>query len=109
MPTYVYKCEQCVETEQVFELKRRFSDPPLTECPKCGSDEIRKLINSVGVVFKGSGFYVTDNRGKNSAAPSTKSDAKAESGTSGSDSAETSTSSSESTKTTKKESSAQAA
>lgn len=68
MPTYVYKC---IENEHIFEKKQRFSDPPIAECPECGST-VRKLINSVGVVFKGSGFYVTDNRGSNSAAPSTK-------------------------------------
>ena len=72
MPTYVYKCK---ENEHIFEMKQRFSDPPLAECPECGSD-VRKLINSVGVVFKGSGFYVTDNRGKNSASPSTGSNGK---------------------------------
>ena len=65
MPTYVYKC---AENEHITEVKQRFTDPPMAECPECGS-EVRKLINSVGIVFKGKGFYVTDNRGKNSAAP----------------------------------------
>ena len=77
MPTYVYKCE---ENEHVFEKKQRFSDPPLSECPECGSS-VRKLINSVGIVFKGSGFYVTDNRGKNSARPGKSSSDDASSGT----------------------------
>lgn len=68
MPIYVYKC---FENEHVFEKKQKFSDAPIAECPECGS-AVRKVINSVGIVFKGSGFYVTDNRGSNSAAPSTK-------------------------------------
>ncbi len=58
MPLYVYKCKNC---EHQFEVRQRFSDDPLTECPQC-EGEIRKVINSVGVVFKGSGFYVTDSR-----------------------------------------------
>ncbi len=66
MPIYAYKCK---ENGHEFEKKQRFSDPPVKVCPECGG-EVRKLINSVGVVFKGSGFYVTDNRGKNSASPS---------------------------------------
>ena len=68
MPIYVYKC---LENEHIFEKKQKFSDPPVAKCPECGSD-VRKVINSVGVVFKGSGFYVTDNRGSNSAAPNAK-------------------------------------
>lgn len=45
------------------------ADDPLTNCPECDVDSsLRKVINSVGVVFKGSGFYVTDSRGKKSAA-----------------------------------------
>ncbi|GJM43063.1 MAG: hypothetical protein DHS20C20_33450 [Ardenticatenaceae bacterium] len=47
-------------------------DDPLTDCPECETDDaLRKVLNSVGIVFKGSGFYVTDSRGKKSAvAPS---------------------------------------
>lgn len=58
MPLYVYKCNNC---EHQFEVRQRFSDEPLTDCPKCGG-HIRRVINPVGVVFKGSGFYVTDSR-----------------------------------------------
>lgn len=68
MPTYVYKCANC---EHTFESRQRMSDSPLTECPKCEEAALRRVINSVGVVFKGSGFYVTDNRnGRNGAAAS---------------------------------------
>ena len=58
MPTYSYKCTNC---EHRFEARQRFSDDPLTECPVCGSP-VRKVITPVGIVFKGSGFYVTDNK-----------------------------------------------
>jgi len=58
MPLYVYKCNNC---EHQFEVRQRFSDEPLTDCPNCGG-QIRRVINPVGVVFKGSGFYVTDSR-----------------------------------------------
>lgn len=58
MPTYTYRCNEC---EHEFDVRQRFSDDPLTECPSC-EGEVRRVVNSVGIVFKGSGFYVTDNR-----------------------------------------------
>ncbi len=58
MPTYEYECEKCRDR---FEMVRHFSDPELTTCPRCGSP-VRKVISSVGIVFKGSGFYKTDSR-----------------------------------------------
>ena len=58
MPTYQYRCTECA-TE--LEAVQKFTDPPLTECPECGSD-LRKVFSAVGVVFKGSGFYATDSR-----------------------------------------------
>ncbi|MFZ0548907.1 MAG: FmdB family zinc ribbon protein [Candidatus Promineifilaceae bacterium] len=58
MPLYVYKCNDC---DHQFEVRQRFSDEPLTVCPNC-KGHIRRVINPVGVVFKGSGFYVTDSR-----------------------------------------------
>ncbi len=65
MPTYVYKCAEC---GHVFEARQRMTEDPLTDCPRCERKAIRRVINSVGVVFKGNGFYVTDNRnGKSSA------------------------------------------
>lgn len=58
MPLYVYKCKNC---EHQFEVRQRFSDDPLTDCPTC-TGEVYRVISPVGVVFKGSGFYVTDTR-----------------------------------------------
>lgn len=66
MPTYTYRCNNC---EYQFDIKQRMADDPLTDCPQCETDNaLRKVLNSVGIVFKGSGFYVTDSRGKNGAA-----------------------------------------
>jgi putative FmdB family regulatory protein len=70
MPLYAYRCKECGHE---FEEHQRMSEDPLTECPVC-QGSIRRVINSVGVVFKGSGFYVTDNKSKNPAAPSKKAD-----------------------------------
>jgi putative FmdB family regulatory protein len=58
MPTYAYRCATC---EHQFEQFQRFSDAPLTVCPNCGGS-IRRVIHPVGVVFKGSGWYITDSR-----------------------------------------------
>ena len=58
MPTYQYACTQC---EHRFEQVQSFSDASLSECPVCGG-KLRKVYGSVGVVFKGSGFYRTDSR-----------------------------------------------
>ena len=60
MPTYQYVCTN-PEDKHEFEVVQSFSDPSLTECPHCGSP-VRKVYGSVGVVFKGSGFYRTDSR-----------------------------------------------
>lgn len=61
MPLYAYKCNDC---ETIFERQQRMIEPPVKECPEC-QGSVRRLINNVGVVFKGSGFYVTDNRNGN--------------------------------------------
>ena len=58
MPTYAYACTTC---DHRFEVQQSFSDSALTECPQC-QGRLRKLFNSVGIVFKGSGFYRTDSR-----------------------------------------------
>ncbi len=58
MPTYEYRCRECGER---LEAVQAFSDAPLTECPACGGP-LRKLFNSVGISFKGSGFYRNDSR-----------------------------------------------
>jgi len=58
VPTYSYACTEC---DNRFDAVQAFTDDALTTCPKC-SGRLRKLFNSVGVVFKGSGFYRTDSR-----------------------------------------------
>lgn len=58
MPLYTYRCN---ENGHEFEVRQRMMDDALTECPVCGGP-VRRVVSSVGVVFKGSGFYVTDNR-----------------------------------------------
>ena len=65
MPTYEYACTN-PEGKHEFEVVQSFSDAPVTECPACGAP-VRKVYGSVGVVFKGSGFYRTDSRSSASA------------------------------------------
>jgi putative FmdB family regulatory protein len=60
MPTYSYHCDACGHD---FDAVQRFADEALTDCPQCGSS-IRRVIQPVGVVFKGSGWYITDSRPK---------------------------------------------
>src|SRR5579884_3564090 len=62
MPTYEYACKTCGNR---FETWQKITDDPLTECPKC-HHEIHRVLFPAGVVFKGSGFYSTDNRGHKS-------------------------------------------
>lgn len=59
MPTYTYHCDNCGIR---FDQYQKFSDAPLTECPECGEPTLRKVYQPVGIVFKGKGFYATDNR-----------------------------------------------
>ncbi len=66
MPTYQYACTACGHQ---LEAVQSFADEPLTECPAC-EGRLRKLFSSVGVVFKGSGFYRTDSRAKTSSSES---------------------------------------
>jgi putative FmdB family regulatory protein len=66
VPTYSYACTAC---EHRFDTVQKFTDPSLTDCPAC-SGRLRKLFSSVGIVFKGSGFYRTDSRSTNSDKPS---------------------------------------
>lgn len=105
MPTYQYVCTECGEP---LEVVQKFSDDPLTECPAC-SGRLRKVFSAAGIIFKGSGFYRTDNRssGKSSAgssssngssgdgSSSSKSDSSSSSGGDSSSSSSTSPSSSE--------------
>ena len=63
MPTYEYECEDCGHT---FEKMQSITADPLEDCPKC-SGSVRRIIHGgAGLVFKGSGFYVTDSRKGNS-------------------------------------------
>jgi putative FmdB family regulatory protein len=63
MPTYEYACRSCGEH---LEIVQSFKDDPITECPACGGP-LRKVFGSVGIVFKGSGFYKTDSRSSSKA------------------------------------------
>ena len=74
MPTYQYACREC---GHAFEQVQSFSDDTLTVCPEC-QGTLRKLFNAVGVVFKGSGFYRTDSRKKESSSETAASPAKAD-------------------------------
>jgi putative FmdB family regulatory protein len=56
MPTYVYQCHDCEEQTEVIQ---RFSDAPLTVCPKCGG-ELQRILFPPAIIFKGSGWYITD-------------------------------------------------
>jgi len=58
MPVYLYQCDSCGVR---FERWQHMSDAPLTECPECDG-HVHRVIRPVGVIFKGSGFYTTDNR-----------------------------------------------
>jgi putative FmdB family regulatory protein len=68
VPTYQYACTN-PEGKHEFEVVQSFTDAPVSECPECGAP-VRKVYGSVGVVFKGSGFYRTDSRKTASASES---------------------------------------
>lgn len=70
MPTYSYACTEC---DNRFDIVQSFTDDSLTVCPQC-SGKLRKLFNTVGIVFKGSGFYRNDSRGSSSSSESAGSD-----------------------------------
>jgi putative FmdB family regulatory protein len=80
MPIYEYQCKQCDERQEIIQ---RISEEPLAHCPKCGG-EMKKLISSPAIQFKGSGFYKTDyassgsSSGKSETKSETKSEAKSE-------------------------------
>ncbi|MGB4505445.1 MAG: FmdB family zinc ribbon protein [Syntrophaceticus sp.] len=58
MPTYDYRCEHCGR----FQVTQRITEPPLEKCPTCGQSVERLISRNVSIVFKGPGFYCTDNR-----------------------------------------------
>jgi putative FmdB family regulatory protein len=92
VPTYQYACTACAER---LEAVQSFTDAPLTECPACGGT-LRKVFSAVGVVFKGSGFYKTDSRGKSGSSDGAKTETKADSGSGDKAAATTSTGSKDS-------------
>jgi putative FmdB family regulatory protein len=94
VPTYSYACTEC---DNRFDAVQAFTDDALTTCPEC-SGRLRKLFNSVGVVFKGSGFYRTDSR--EAAKSSVKSDSSSSSSSSEKTSSSSDSSSSSSTPST---------
>ncbi len=66
MPTYEYACPKCGHT---FELFQSMRDEPLKKCPKCKKTGVKRLIGGgAGLIFKGTGFYITDYKNKDSAA-----------------------------------------
>jgi len=88
MPLYEYKCEECGLR---FERRQHFSDDPVRICPDCGGSVVR-LIQPAGIIFKGSGFYVTDNRSKSSIAmPGNRKDKESKESSSSSETKESST------------------
>ena len=68
MPTYEYACKSCGER---LEVVQSFTDDPLTRCPACKKKQLRKVFGSIGITFKGSGFYKTDSRSGSTSSPST--------------------------------------
>jgi putative FmdB family regulatory protein len=70
MPIYTYECEACGVR---FDQRQKFSDSPLLECPECGG-HVHRVPQPVGIVFKGSGWYVKDSKGTNNLAAPPKRD-----------------------------------
>ena len=62
MPTYEYKCSAC---DHVFEKFQSITAAPIKKCPQCGKSKVKRMIGTgAGLIFKGSGFYITDYRDK---------------------------------------------
>ena len=83
MPTYSYRCTEC---DNAFDIHQAFTDDSLTVCDVCGG-KLRKLFNTIGVTFNGSGFYRTDSRNEGGGAKSESggaSSSKSDSGSGGS-------------------------
>ena len=73
MPTYDYECSQC---GRVFEVFQNMSDDPIESCEHCGGPVRRLIGGGLGIIFKGSGFYVTDNKSGSKGAGSHQTSAK---------------------------------
>lgn len=94
MPTYAYRCTDC---GHAFDVRQAFTDDALTTCPECAGT-LRKQYGSVGVSFKGSGFYRTDSRASaTSSSTSSSSDSGSSSSSGGKSSGSSSSSSSSGT------------
>lgn len=85
MPIYEYRCQSCDNVSEAF--VRNGKEP--TACPECGEESLKRLISKAGIIFKGSGFYVTDSKSSSNPASasssdtsSTKAESKSESGSS---------------------------
>lgn len=100
MPTYVYACKSCGHR---FEQYQSFSENSLVTCPECTQDTLRKVFDSVGIVFKGPGFYSTDS------AASSSSSATSGSSSSSSDSSSSASSASSASSTSSSDSSSSGA
>lgn len=72
MPTYEYQCVSCGHR---FEKFQSFSAEPIKECPVCG-EPVKKVIAPAGIIFKGSGWYITDSKKTNTAAPASSAEKK---------------------------------
>ncbi len=105
MPTYQYACTAC---DHRFEAVQSFTDSSLTECPAC-SGNLRKVFSSVGIVFKGSGFYRTDSRSGGGGVAAKNESGKSESGMSESGKSDTAKSDSGSSSNGSKDSSSSGA
>ncbi len=76
MPTYEYLCQACGHR---FDVLQKITEEPLTRCPKCQRSRLKRLIGTgLGVIFKGSGFYSTDNKRGGSIGPAKKGESKPE-------------------------------
>jgi putative FmdB family regulatory protein len=86
MPTYEYVCREC---GQHLEVVQSFSDDPLETCERCGGP-LRKVFSAAGIIFKGSGYYVTDTRAARSGSSGSSSGSGSSEGSSSSDSSSSS-------------------
>lgn len=101
MPTYDYECDACGHQFEAFQSMR---DDALSVCPECNESALRRLITGgTGVIFKGSGFYVNDSKGKNAATKKTNSSTAAEGSSGDKSSSEATSSASETSSTSTKD------
>src|SRR5438270_14043380 len=97
MPVYEYQCQSC---DHRFERKQSFSDEPIKVCPECGGTT-KKLLSRPGIVFKGSGWYITDSRPAPPSESSSSSSGSSSSSSTSSSSGETKSSEAKSSESTK--------